>query len=440
MSYVHLVMVSAFVLFLHSEEVFGGSTCATNFTPSKLSKLSKIVERIETGSSLDHVYKGTIKSDKSIAEKNRVVTELLGTAFVPFSDALRIAVNETTEAHISNRIEELSFLETKIIDHKPYLEEGSFQSDGVTARGIKKVLSDATRGSVFGNDSPISEGLSLSREGSKVLLATTVYSWITDYTQRTFIGASMVAPASGKPFGETFGVARVATTNLLQHLAVQHLRGVSRATWNKNKELLSVETARGRDQSGSEHLKPLSTFIEGIQSLHHALSLLLSNIPSHVKANGPEMLRHLLNQDSPHGGLLAALTRRIPLGWTGPTGWGNGKLKEPLLIGENNQVHLPTSLINTMKSYKINQVRRTEVFGNYEGRRGICPFATMSARMKNDRESGDKRPSSDMQDLGELYLALFERVYPLIEENQPKINRELVGKAKSEYPDFSAFQ
>ena len=195
-------------------------------------------------------------------------------------------------------------------------------------------------------------------------------------------------------YGPEFAEKLLRTTQLMMQFARKDrdLRNLSRKVYADGKDLLKEAAARSRGfeaegatQSG---LTPLSTTLEGIQSLHHLFTMLLVNKAPGIET-GEEALRQVIFGS--HGAVSEA-TSRLPLGLIGPMNITGRHFHQPLVRAPDGQLTLadPTKKV----LFDINQRVRNVL-------KSRCPMAGLWH--KDDKATG-------LQTLAEAYWNLFSVV------------------------------
>lgn len=377
-----------------------------------LQKTKLIVE------ALDAEY-GRIATQISGKKQTAMITDLLNRAFFPMMDQLSIAVKNMDENFISSKLSEVR--KEQPIQRGTYMAKGhnrvAIVKDPTILRHLQVNTGSTVRYQLF--DHP------QVKKFDSMMYVTPSQSRLKKFGGFHLILGTAITPVGG--YGENFAIKMLRTSEVLSRLAEQNLETLSSETYKLNSLLLQSESARAGYapfEQAIPHQTPLSALIEGIQSFHQLVNIMLAEkIPG--VATGEEALKKFVFSPIGRVGLTSSLTSRIPMALVGPmTNSGLG-FKNTLKLNANGHLELTEEIKST-----LNDLMDIQVEGGR--RRSRCPMASFFAGKidPNTPSPHGEHDKAGLQILAETYWKVFEVVSK--QENYRSAQRNRINTIRSE--------
>jgi hypothetical protein len=202
------------------------------------------------------------------------------------------------------------------------------------------------------------------------------------------------------PYGDRFARRLQRTTQILIQIAYQSLKEPARELFEKQKDLLVEESARGNPHAP---LSPLSTFIEGIISVHQGIVLLTSGgVPG--AETGDQALKRLVEDGTYKYGVVSKLSSMLTLGFLGPATL-RGQYPTPGVIEKTGRLYLSPEFEKKLQFYKTKKQKGilSHTYRNERNGLGMgCPLGACFA------DEANPQLTSQIHRLTELYYKVFK--------------------------------
>jgi hypothetical protein len=324
--------------------------------------------------SLDDEH-ATLYRQDPFAGQHGKAAPLLERVFAPLLDRLSIEAGSLSKKDIVNRTQALR---RESPAHEGTYVRGAAHLKGKVYRELNKQYKDSANIGI--NSHQIVPGIAPVSRYNKFLWSDT--NAISPMFRVT------MSPIT--EYGSAFAEKMLRTTQILIHLAREKLGGLSTLAYERNQNLLTVETARTmeaeREHKGPQG--PSQTVEEGIITFNQLLGLFLAKKIGGFKT-GEDALKAFIFHGAPQLGLTTALTARLTLGMTGPMTL-SGLHFDPALRMTDRGMDITPETSAFLK-------RKKDEKRKY--RSGVCPMSLVNGRSQ-----------TALQTLAETYWKVFSLI------------------------------